>query len=67
MPLPKPNPGEDRDKFVSRCISFVKNEDPNTPQDQAIAICFSQWRRNLEDETEEASEILNKRLKECLL
>lgn len=51
MPLPKPNPGEERDKFVSRCISFVKHEDPSTPQDQAIAMCFSQWRRkNLEDE-----------------
>ena len=67
MPLPKPNSGEERDNFIGRCISFVKHEDPSTSQDQAVAMCFTQWRRNLEDETDEPSEILKKRLKEeCL-
>lgn len=45
MPIPKPKNGEDRDTFVSRCISTVKDEDPNRPHKQIIAICFESWRR----------------------
>lgn len=42
MPLPKPQPNEEKSKFISRCISFVVKE---MPQNQAIAVCHSQWRR----------------------
>ena len=29
MPLPKPENNEKQNDFMSRCISFVKNEDKN--------------------------------------
>ena len=45
MPIPTPTKGEKRDKFVSRCMSFVKGESPDMPNDQAVAICSSQFRR----------------------
>jgi len=46
MPLPKPNKGEDKNTFVSRCVSFVKGEDSSTPNDQAVAMCYTQWKNN---------------------
>ena len=46
MPLPTPNKNESKDKFVSRCISFVKGESPDTPNEQAVAMCMAQWRTN---------------------
>ena len=53
MPLPKPKEGEPKSRFISRCISFVKGEDPNVPTDQAVAMCYTQWRRSQENmETE---------------
>ena len=47
MPVPKPDVGEDRNDFIQRCVSFVKNEDPNTPTDQASAICFNEWKSHV--------------------
>lgn len=44
MPLPKPEPNETQSHFISRCIEFVMQEDPNTPIDQAAAMCYTQWR-----------------------
>jgi len=41
MPIPKPESGEDKEKFISRCMSFVVGE--GTPQKQAFAICSKQW------------------------
>lgn len=41
MPIPKPRKGENKDKFMGRCVSFLKNE--GKPQEQCVAICFSQW------------------------
>lgn len=43
MPLPKPNKGEERNKFISRCISFAV--DDGMPQDQAVAACHTAWRK----------------------
>lgn len=45
MPLPTPSQDESKDKFVSRCISFVKHENSKTPDKQAQAMCFSQWKK----------------------
>lgn len=45
MPIPKPRAGENRGAFVSRCISQLADEDPQTPNEQRVAICFSAWRR----------------------
>lgn len=45
MPIPEPGPTENRQQFISRCARILATEDPNTPQQQRLAICFSQWRR----------------------
>lgn len=44
MPIPSPKAGESKDNFVSRCISALAKADPNMPNEQRIAICFSKWR-----------------------
>jgi len=46
MPLPTPRKNEKQSAFISRCISFVKGEDPDTPDEQVQAMCFSQWNEN---------------------
>ena len=43
MPIPTPKPNEAEGSFMSRCIRFVVDE--GTPQEQAIAICSSQYRK----------------------
>jgi hypothetical protein len=43
MPIPTPKPNEAEGSFMSRCIRFVIDE--GTPQEQAIAICSSQYRK----------------------
>jgi len=43
MPLPTPTKGEERNKFISRCISFAVDE--GMPQKQAVAACHTSWRR----------------------
>jgi len=44
MPVPKPEPGESEDDFISRCISTLHDTDPERPDDQIIAMCFTAWR-----------------------
>jgi hypothetical protein len=39
MPLPKPQQGEDKDKFVSRCISEIYPSEYG--QREALAICYN--------------------------
>lgn len=58
MPAP-PKKGESKDKFISRCISYiVKNE--GKPRNQAVAICNSMWRRrNMSEEENEEYEEFN--------
>jgi len=46
MPVPKPAAGESEDDFISRCISALHKTDPDRPDDQIIAMCFSTWRRS---------------------
>jgi len=41
MPTPTPEPGEDKDKFISRCISECVAS--GSDQEQAAAICYTQW------------------------
>ena len=53
MPVPKPRSGESKNKFISRCISFLHNE--GTTGDQAVAICHSQWGRKEDEMSEEKS------------
>lgn len=43
MPLPKPNKGEARDKFIARCmINPTVKRDFKEPK-QRLAVCFSQF------------------------
>lgn len=42
MPIPKPNIGESQGEFISRCVRFLVDE--GTPNEQAAAICFNQYR-----------------------
>ena len=44
MPIPKPKPGEEKNKYISRCVSFLMHE--KREQKQALAICFSVWEKN---------------------
>lgn len=48
--MPKPNPGETEKDFLSRCIPELIHE--GRAQKQAIAICYSIYRK---DGTEEKS------------
>lgn len=41
MPLPTRRSGEDRGKFVSRCISEMSKKDKNRSKEQIIAMCNS--------------------------
>lgn len=43
MPIPKPQSDEDKNKFISRCISELKKEDPELTDEQISAICYNQW------------------------
>jgi len=54
MPTP-PKKGESKDKFISRCISYIVKKE-GKPQKQAIAICNSMWRRRKMNENEDNEE-----------
>lgn len=47
MPVPEPQSGETQSDFISRCMSQLADEDPQRPNQQRLAICFSQWRDRL--------------------
>lgn len=42
MPIPKPSASESQNDYVGRCMSEISGE---YPQDQAVAICISTYRR----------------------
>jgi hypothetical protein len=44
MPVPKPRANEEKDDFISRCISSLHKTDPNRSDDQIIAMCYTSWR-----------------------
>jgi len=64
MPLPKPREDEEKNEFVSRCMSELKEEYPDKAQ--RAAVCYAQWRRKddvkswyeIRNATEEEAEIL---------
>lgn len=43
MPLPRPQSGENRAEFVSRCTSDDAVQNESVDRDQALAICISIW------------------------
>ena len=54
MPLPKPQQGEDKDKFVSRCISEIYPKEYG--QREAVAICYNIY----EGKTNASKDTLNR-------
>ena len=40
FPIPSPSGSEDKDTYISRCISEISSE---YEHDQAIAICIGKW------------------------
>lgn len=58
MPIPKPRKKEPKDKFMGRCVSFLRNE--GKPNEQAVAICFSQWERKGKADVEPELDSQNK-------
>jgi len=43
---PTPESGESREHYLGRCIPMVLNEGTASNQDQAVAMCYSMWRRH---------------------
>lgn len=43
MPIPKPSKNETEKDFLARCIPIVKDSHPDMKQNQAVAICFSEF------------------------
>ena len=43
MPIPKPRKGEDKDKFIERCMANTNMQEYD--QNQRAAICFAQWKK----------------------
>lgn len=52
MPVPKPRRGENKNKFISRCISTLSHEDPNRDPKQVQAICHTAWEQGKGEEKE---------------
>lgn len=45
MPLPKPKKGENKDKFISRCVGNNSMNDEYPDNKQRVAVCNSIWER----------------------
>ena len=60
MPLPKPKKDEKEKEFVSRCVSFVMGEDEDADKNQAVAICFQQWRDEKGEKAMDYQEEINR-------
>lgn len=49
MPLPVPNSNENKNEFVSRCVSKLNDDKEFKSQDQRLAVCYSQWEEKKEN------------------
>ena len=43
--MPKPRSGEEKNKYISRCVEQVMGE--GRTQDQALGKCYGMWRQRL--------------------
>jgi hypothetical protein len=46
MPIPKPKPNEDKDKFVGRCVGNETMKKDYPDQKQRVAVCLGQTRKS---------------------
>ena len=44
--MPTPSKGEEQGHFISRCVSQVMHEGTTDDNKQAVAICYSMWRKS---------------------
>jgi HK97 family phage major capsid protein len=44
MPIPKPTDNEKQADFISRCMHALADSDPDRPNEQRLAMCFTAWR-----------------------
>lgn len=44
MPLPKPNPDDTQQDFISRCMANPRMISEYPDSDQRLAVCYTQWR-----------------------
>ena len=51
MPIPKPKDNEEQDEFIARCMSDETMKDEYEDNDQRLAICFSAWRKDKEEDS----------------
>ena len=49
--MPTPKKDEKQKEFISRCIPVVMDDGTADNQAQAVAICYSIWRRSKEDKS----------------
>jgi len=65
MPLPSPKGKEDKNSFVSRCVSELTDKGEGKDQKQRVAICISKYSKaNACDLTDEEAAALRKLIKE---
>lgn len=44
MPIPTPSGTESEENYISKCMEAIGDE--YTDKDQALAVCYSQWRES---------------------
>ena len=54
MPIPAKESGETEENYIGRCMSEIGSE---YPQEQALAICYSKFRENMNTESKIASKL----------
>ena len=59
MPIPKPEPNEDKQKFVARCMGNETMKKDYPDNKQRVAICLGQTRKSKADLLEEVQEIIH--------
>ena len=59
MPLPSPSEGEDKDKFVERCMSNATMKKDFPDNKQRLAVCFSQFKKGKKESSEMETKSFN--------
>lgn len=44
MPLPKPNPEDTQQEFISRCMANPRMIGEYPDAEQRLAVCYAQWK-----------------------
>ena len=44
--MPRPQPNEDKSKFIQRCIRAIRKEDGHKDMDAVLGKCYGLWRQH---------------------